>query len=118
MDEKQNKDGWKPCVHLADRMDTARRARKTDLTEISGKSFTKMKDLGLDVTNRKKNNNGQKVDRLKIHWMRFRKEKFLLTKMRCKYNSGWFMVVNFGKKGREVDLSSLETYSVCIQQSR
>lgn len=93
---------------MSERMDTLKQAWKNkqqlDVTEMSGQSFLNVKALCQTFVNRKKNESGQKVEWLKIRWMRFQKNSE--NKMMYKYTvdeNEEFMVVDFDKKREEVD---------------
>jgi len=67
---------------------------------MAAESFLTMKDLCRDVVNRKKNESGEKVDWLRIRWMRFRKDQANQMLYKYSVDDNEFMVVNFSKKCR------------------
>jgi len=83
-------------------MSVAQRARKKpfEVTEMAAESFLRIKDLCRDVVNRKKNESGEKVDWLRLRWMRFQKDRANQMFYKYSVDDNEFMVVNFGKRGR------------------
>lgn len=101
LDEKR-KHKMEAVYSLSQWMSIARRARKKpfEVTEMAAESFLKIKDLCRDVVNRKKNESDEKVDWLRIRWMRFRKDRANQMLYKYSVDDNEFMVVNFSKKGR------------------
>ena len=101
LDEKQ-KHKTEAVYSLSQWMSIARRARKKpfEVIEMTAESFLRMKDLCRDVVNRKKNEIGEKVDWLKIRWMRFQKDRANQMFYKYSVDDNEFMVVNFSKKVR------------------
>ena len=101
LDEKQ-KHKTEAVYSLSQWMSVAQRARKKPfaVTEMAAESFLRIKDLCRDVVNRKKNETGEKVDWLRLRWMRFRKDRANQMFYKYSVDDNEFMVVNFGKRGR------------------
>jgi len=114
VDEKEKRKN-ETIFTLSEWIDAAKRARKKgekfDVTEMPRTAFLDFKVLTKRVVNRKTNTLGEKVEWLKIRWMRFRKDS--PYKMLYKYtvdDADEFKEVNFEKqrKGRQQDKPILQ----------
>jgi hypothetical protein len=63
-------------------------------------SFLKMKDLSCNIVNRKIDNNGKKVEWLKIRWIRFVKSNPFEMLFKYSVTESEFHAVNLRKRGR------------------
>jgi len=106
IDEKEKRKN-ETVFTLGEWIDIAKRARKKgekfDVAEMPKNAFLDFKVLLKQIVNRKVNMQGEKVEWMKIRWMRFRKDN--PYKMMYKYTVGddEFKEVNFQKqrKGRQ-----------------
>jgi len=115
VDEKEKRKN-ETIFTLGEWIDVAKRARKKgekfDVTEMPRTAFLDFKVLAKRLVNRKMNTLGEKVEWLKIRWMRFRKDS--PYKMLYKYTvddaDELFKEVNFEKqrKGRQQQMPILQ----------